>query len=26
VDRFIFLGCDGLATLRELLAEEGVLS
>lgn len=26
VDRFIFLGCDVLATLRELLAEEGVLS
>ena len=26
VDRFVFLGCDVLAILRELLAEEGVLS
>ena len=26
VDRFIFIGCDVLATLRDLLREEGVLS
>ena len=26
VDRFVFLGCDVLATLRELLQEAEVLS
>jgi len=26
VDRFIFIKCDVLATLREMLREEGVLA
>jgi methylmalonyl-CoA mutase len=26
VDRFVYVGCNALETLRELLREEGVLS